>query len=426
MLQTLGALMSTDNALRAQAELFFNSQVESAIVPTLQELIRIFSEGSMELIIRSFAGVLLRRAIEKATKTLDPGVLNQLREALLSCWAQETNPNLLKRLAHVLAQSASGKPWLELLPRVIEAAAGKPANVLVAILNMIEIITEYCPEDIQTHLESVGGFLGAFIVSDDTNIQVACARSTAACIVSLEDEGSRNAFRSALQPIINVLGNALSRGDEVDATSIIEYLVSIAQVQPIFFKGAVDSVIAAMLTVARSDTLEFSTRSMALELMVTLTETAPALARRCAGLLEGLVPLAMSLMVDFDETEAEWLRHAYTDEPTDGDHAVGEEAIERASAGMGGRVMAPAVMALAQQYAVRPEWQYRRAAVASIARLADGCTQFFAKSLVHQSLQYLANAVKDPSPIVKFEAIQVSGLVSSRHYFHFLITSLTK
>ena len=47
-----------------------------------------------------------------------------------------------------------------------------------------------------------------------------------------------------------------------------------------------DGVVSAMLTVARSAQLEFPTRSLALELLVTLTETAPALARRCAGLTE--------------------------------------------------------------------------------------------------------------------------------------------
>lgn len=83
--------------------------------------------------------------------------------------------------------------------------------------------------------------------------------------------------------MITVLGNALTSGDELEATAIMEHLVTIAQQQPMFFKSTIDDVVSAMLTVASAEGLEFSTRAMALELMVTLTETAPALARRCKG-----------------------------------------------------------------------------------------------------------------------------------------------
>ena len=43
--------------------------------------------------------------------------------------------------------------------------------------------------------------------------------------------------------------------------------------------------------------------------------------------MQGLVPLAMSLMLDMDETEAEWASAPYTEEPADENHAVGEEVL---------------------------------------------------------------------------------------------------
>ena len=78
-----------------------------------------------------------------------------------------------------------------------------------------------------------------------------------------------------------------------------------------------------MLSVAGANNLEFSTRSMALELMVTLTETAPALARRCPGLTQGLIPLAMSLMLEYDEDDIEWAAGKYSEDPPDENSAVG-------------------------------------------------------------------------------------------------------
>ena len=73
-----------------------------------------------------------------------------------------------------------------------------------------------------------------------------------------------------MEPIINVLGAALSRGDEQDASVIMEHLVTIAQIQPLFFKGIMDNVVSAMIVVAGSEALEFPTRAIALELMVEI------------------------------------------------------------------------------------------------------------------------------------------------------------
>ena len=81
----------------------------------------------------------------------------------------------------------------------------------------------------------------------------------------------------------------------------------------------------------------------------------------------------MELALEVEEEE-EWARGPYSEEPADENCAVGEEALERAAAGMGGRVVAPPLLALVQQFMGRPDWQHRRAAVAGLARLAEGAT----------------------------------------------------
>ena len=78
-----------------------------------------------------------------------------------------------------------------------------------------------------------------------------------------------------------------------------------------------------MLAVVRSDNFEFSTRTLALELLVTLTETAPALARRCEGFLTGLIQVSMVLMVEIEEEDHEWARGKYSDEASDENFCVG-------------------------------------------------------------------------------------------------------
>ena len=171
-----------------------------------------------------------------------------------------------------------------------------------------------------------------------------------------------------------------------------------------------DAVVAAMLSVAQTQTLDFPTRSIALELMVTLTETAPALTRRCPGLVNGLVPLAMSIMLDVDESEEEWAAQSYADEPQEENYYVGEEAIERTAAGMGCRTLAPPLLAQVQAFAGNADWTYRRAAVSGLCRLAEGsAAQFVKNKYFEQSLAFLTGALADTSPRVRYQAMETLG-----------------
>jgi len=162
-----------------------------------------------------------------------------------------------------------------------------------------------------------------------------------------------------------------------------------------------------MLSVASAGSLEFTTRSLALELMVTLTESAPALARRCEGFLASLIPLAMSLMLEVEEEDSEWAAGKYSLESSDDDHCtVGDEAIERIAAGLGGKAVTETVLGIVQSYSADSRWPWRRAAVAGMCRLAEGSTKYF-KQFFKQAISFLSTAVQDSSPRVQYEAIQV-------------------
>ena len=90
---------------------------------------------------------------------------------------------------------------------------------------------------------------------------------------------------------------------------------------------------------------------------------------------------------------------------------TGEEAIERVAAGLGGRVVVPEVLKYAELYYTRSEWTYRRAAVVAVTRLAEGCPQYFSKNCLPLAKGFLLKALQDPSPVVRFEVLQVHRVV---------------
>jgi len=294
-------------------------------------------------------------------------------------WTHEDNPTLIRRLSHVIGQCSAGGHWLDLIPTLFsQQSLGSVDNKIADLLGLVEIIADYCPDDILTHIKLLCNYLSTCFSSTSARVQVACARATGACISTLDDDSARNLLRPALQPIIDVLGTTLQRGDELDAVNIMEHLVEVAQLQPLFFKGSIDHVVNAMLTVAGATNLEFSTRSMALELMITLAETAPAAARRSSSLLNGLIPLAMNLMLEYEDEDLEWAKGSYVEEDLEDNCVLGEEALERAASGLGGRMVVPTALPLIQQFAsmtASTSWRNRRAALAAIGRLAEGCTE---------------------------------------------------
>ena len=421
MLQVLSALMSSHNSERQQAETFFTAQLDTSLLATVSALLDILGAAdlNLDITLRNMSGVLLRRAIDPASEwgsRISLADMQELRTTLMNIWAAETQPVLLKRLSHIIAQSAAAGEWSELIPQVVGHGVTQSGEALLPILGLIEILAEYCPDDIAANAQGLVSLLGTIISDTDAHasVHVACAKSIGACIVTLEDEDAKDAFKPALQPIIQVLGGALTRGEELDAAAIMEHLVEVAAEKPMFFKGIMDSVVSSMLTVLSSEGLEFSTRSIALELMVTLSETAPALARRCEGLIQGLVPLAMALMLDLDDDEETWVAGDYSDLQglEDENAAVGEEAIERVAAGLGGRCVGPHVISAVQQYAASQDPAQRRAAVAALCRLAEGAAKIFQKSYLATTFEFLSSALQDSSPRVQYQALQAVGQLS--------------
>lgn len=412
--QVLNAFLSGDNALRKQAEALYAQEATNP-ASLLQRLFAYYGERSLDVSARLLCGVLLRRLIEKSLHMLPADMIASFQSGLLAVWSSETDSKLLANLSHLISQVAYtiAQPpingnWTQLIPAVAaETAQMSDLSKISASFKLIETLAEYRPDDITANISTLGGFLAPFLGHSDVNVQIASAKATASCITALDDEESRILFKPALQPIINVIGAALQQGFEIEATAIIDHLVAVAEIQPIFFRGAVETIVPIMLQIAGHKDFEFSTRSMALELLATLSQTAPALVRKCSSLVPGVVPLAFNMMLETDEDDDEFSRGKYSEELLDEDSLLGEEAIERLASTLGGRSICDTVLSCITQFSTSSSWQHRRAAIAGLQRLADGCSDYFKKHVFSKSLPYVLQACNDASSVrVQYQAIE--------------------
>src|SRR5262245_30612749 len=122
-IKVLRALMSPANDERRNAESYFQAQLDSNPEGILAILLQSFATIDLDLVLRSFSGILLRRAVETHMDKISDQAVNDFRSKMLTLWSQEHNKIILQRLSHVLAQTSLKKPWSELLPTVIDYAA---------------------------------------------------------------------------------------------------------------------------------------------------------------------------------------------------------------------------------------------------------------------------------------------------------------
>lgn len=404
--KVLYTLMSVNNEQRKEAERVFENAVQQNVAHALRNMLVIISTPSCDQVIRTFAAVLMRRAVERRAESLSEQEIAGFKTDLLQTWKSVNEHRLSTKLSHVLAQMAVQSTWPTLLPQVMEFAMVSNSHALPA-LNLIEITADYCPEDINAHSQLLSQFLARFLAFEDANVRMGCAKAAVTCIAILEDDTIRNSFRAAVDPILVVLNQALSEGDEVDATMLLDNLTTVAQIQPVFFKPMLDKLVGSMLAIVNGGSLEFSTRSMALEWLITVAETAPAMVRRCNGFIKNTVGVVMQIMLDVDDDVAAWIHQAYNEEGEDENALTGDEAIERLSASLGGKSISEAVLEAVQGFSQKADWQSRRAAVAALCRLAEGSTKNFEKYL-QSVVPFLLACLQDSAVRVQYEGIQVN------------------
>ncbi len=408
--QLLNALMSSNNEQRKAAEYHYHHQLEAQPQLIVHLLLTIITTHQENPVLRLFSAVLLRRALEHTIGDWPPSSTEELKTRLFQAWQNELDPKLSQKISHVLAQITFKVEWDGLIPSVVQLANNSAPqyrnSVTVNTNKLLEILSEYSPSDMTTHFQIIGEYLSQFFTSENQEVRMSCAKTVAACIACFEDDNARNAFKGVIQPLLSILHAALQQGDEVDATNLIDHLVTVAQLQPMFFKASFDPVTTAMLSVGNAHDLECSTRTMALEMLVTLSEAAPAMARRSNGFIDRLVEMTMKLMLEVDDDEESWKCQSYANDDFDEDAEAGDEAMERIATGLGGKSVTEVVLTRVQQFLQKPEWKYRRAAVAAVCRLAEGSTKFFTKYL-SSVVSFLTTCLQDRSVRVQYEAIQV-------------------
>ena len=304
------------------------------------------------------------------------------------------------------------------------AAAGgrRLAQCAPTLYFLLEKLIEAGPQRMCAHAPGLLPLMTHGLSQEAPATRIAALRASLALVGVLETDVERRPFLPLIPLVLNGLQSSLNAGNESEAarrSPRCRPRVGRAR----FFRDAMPVLSDMMLLIASTVQLEFDTRAHAVELLLTLAERAPALVRRHPNVVQRLVPITFEMLCAVDDaddaTGASWARGAYDDAIDDDEDALaGEEALERLTAKLSSTVLSPA-LALASQFLSQPQWVRQRAALAAIARIADGNAKAFKSQLgaVMPAVVEMLRAVRHPR--VVYQAVQLVGRLAENYAGHF-------
>eukprot|EP01135_Chromosphaera_perkinsii_P006621 Nk52_evm23s554 gene=Nk52_evmTU23s554 len=388
-------------------------------------LLRAMRTSQMDQV-RQMAAIILRRQCFTVVDGSHPSglwgsasdeVRNMLYTELLSAVGEETKPIVRKKVCDAVSEvgkhlSDVQAQWPSLLPFMFECCKSQNPSCRESALQIFTSLADVFKESLIKYITVIEQILSTSL-NDTTNltVRVQAVKALAAFIVVLEDQQSLQQFSSHTPLVVQVVGQCLSSGDEDYARSVLEVIIEICEHKPKLIRGHMGVLVEAMVQIGSNTEFEDGTRQLALEVLLTLSEKAPAMVRKFPNFTSSTVPVALNLMIDLDDDPGWSHSEDLDDEDNDCNSAVGEQAMDRLSIALAGKVMLPVCFQAVSEMLKR-DWKHRHAALMTISAIGEGCQKQMEKDLVKVvllAIPYLG----DEHPRVRYAACNALGQMAT-------------
>ncbi|RUS71531.1 hypothetical protein EGW08_020701, partial [Elysia chlorotica] len=351
MLALLQALMSHDNDARTEAEQTYDNVPGPEKMVCLIQTIRNLEVPAEQ---RALAAVLLRRLFttnfEALWPQINPEMQAGVKQELMAAVHQETMPTVRKKVCDAFAELArnmldenNDMQWPEALKFLFECASSDNALLKENALHILSSVPGIFGNQQAQYLEVIKQMLWAAL-SDRTNPQVCfeAVKATTAFLVNNDKEQTLlNHFKDLLPFLIqSITESVMAQEDD----SLLKCLIELSENVPKFLRSQLEHVFDLCLKIVSDANLEDTWRQLALEVIVTMSETAPPMVRKFGKFIPLLVHQVLALMVDLEDEDDWALQDVEDDEDTESNPIAGEAALDRLACALGGKTMLPHIV----------------------------------------------------------------------------------
>uniref|UniRef100_A0A8C2ER67 Importin 5 n=1 Tax=Cyprinus carpio TaxID=7962 RepID=A0A8C2ER67_CYPCA len=324
----LSNLMSPDNTVRKQSEEAYETIPGQTKITFLLQAIR---DASAAEEVKQMAAVLLRRLLSSSFEEVYPSlaidVQTAIRTELLAGIQSEGSSNIRKKVCDIAAELSrnlidddGNNQWPEILKFLFDSVNSQDVSLRESALHIFWNFPGIFGNQQQHYLEVIKRML-VQCMQDQENPQIRTLAARAAASFVLSNESNTallKHFSDLLPGILQVKSSSL-------------HLCSVTCMSPNIPALCADTNLTNMQ------------RQLALEVIVTLSETAAAMLRKHTNIVAQSVPQMLSMMVDLEEDEEWAMADELEDDDFDSNAVAGESALDRIACGLGGKIVLPMI-----------------------------------------------------------------------------------
>ncbi|GAB5566436.1 ran-binding protein 6 isoform X1 [Prionailurus iriomotensis] len=414
----LGNLLSPDNVVRKQAEETYENIPGQSKITFLLQAIRNTTAAEEA---RQMAAVLLRRllssAFDEVYPTLPSDVQTAIKSELLMIIQMETQSSMRKKICDIAAELArnlidedGNNQWPEGLKFLFDSVSSQNMGLREAALHIFWNFPGIFGNQQQHYLDVIKRMLVQCMQDQEhPSIRTLSARATAAFILANEHNVALfKHFADLLPGFLQAVNDSCYQNDD----SVLKSLVEIADTVPKYLRPHLEATLQLSLKLCGDTSLNNMQRQLALEVIVTLSETAAAMLRKHTNIVAQTIPQMLAMMVDLEEDE-DWANaDELEDDDFDSNAVAGESALDRMACGLGGKLVLPMIKEHIMQMLQNPDWKYRHAGLMALSAIGEGCHQQM-EGILNEIVNFVLLFLQDPHPRVRYAACNAVGQMAT-------------
>uniref|UniRef100_A0A3Q0RWT9 Importin-5 n=1 Tax=Amphilophus citrinellus TaxID=61819 RepID=A0A3Q0RWT9_AMPCI len=413
----LGNLMSPDNNIRKQAEVRGEKKCFSWLTSSAN------AESRMARLagVKQMAAVLLRRLLSSSFEEIYPGLTLEMQTAikteLLTGIQHETSPTIRKKICDIAAELSrnlidddGSNQWPEVLKFLFDSVNSDNVGLREAALHIFWNFPGIFGNQQQHYMEVIKRML-VQCMQDQANPQIRTLAARAAASFVLSNESNTallKHFADLLPGILQAVNESCYQGDD----SVLKSLVEIADTAPKYLRPNLEATLQLCLKLCADTNLTNMQRQLALEVIVTLSETAAAMLRKHTAIVAQSVPQMLAMMVDLEDDDEWAMADELEDEDFDSNAVAGESALDRIACGLGGKIILPMIKQHIMQMLQNPDWKYRHAGLMALSAIGEGCHQQM-EAILQEIVSFVLLFCSDPHPRVRYAACNAIGQMAT-------------
>lgn len=410
-------IKEADNNKRKQAEAFLEQQVKTNAESLIGELFDLM--GGEDNDVAQFACVYIKKQYVNSDAGISREGFESIKDKLFLYVNFDKSAAFLQSLAFLIVKVfAKLEQFEKLLERTTEWGQHSDAKARSFSMYLIEVLADvHIPVNLFKQYISNFATLFQNGLGDDTiNVKVSTLKATSAFLTSLQDKQDVKQFSPIIEPMINVMIEAL-QSDEMIGRKSLESLVQLSEYHPTLFENYCVQLVNVVSQIMENTDFDEETRSIATELVCSIAEQYPALLRKTAEVQTKFFPALFRMMTECelqgDDEQEEWATRVEQEELSKTDvHSSSKLALSRFAKSIGEKTTISATTEIIKNAITAEQWYVRHAGYYFLGYLNESCKTSFGDNL-DEIMRMAASGCVDNHPRVRFAGLACLGLLLS-------------